>query len=308
MKCPICNTENTPDARACETCGFSLSLGQQVAWPELPRVEFPKPVEMPAWPETSVIEVAPVSSMFARAGGPAIGGAQAEIEPEAPPAGEPSSPQVQPSDDELAREHIARGFVAFKEGLLDQARWEFEQAYNLADSEDITRIAQSQLDALRTKAAAIVAPERLRPIRRPAPAPVPTPSLPQINADELRSALRVGLFAGLVAGFITAITGSAALCLGFLLGPAAGFVAGWLACGPNKRPGDVIPALFAGGVAGVGAAIGQWIGYPASVSSSTRAATESLQALSCMMGFVYIALAAVAGALGWRVRRQQKGQ
>ena len=314
MKCPICNAENAPDARACGTCGFSLGLGR-VEWPDPSALKFPDQVKMPEWPQMPQVKPTPAVSMFSRPTAPAEVEAQQEAAREAAPLIEVAEPprvavaplQEQPSDDELAREHIARGFAAFKAGLLDQARWEFEQAYNLADGEDIIRVAQSQLDALRTKAASMVAPERLRPIRRPASAPVPAPSLPQIGTDALRSALGVGLFAGLVAGFIIAITGSAALCLGFLLGPAAGFVAGWSASGPNRRPGDVVLAVIAGGVTGLGAAIGQWIGYPAGASSSTRAATESLQALSCIMGFVYIALAAGAGAFGWRVRRQQKG-
>ncbi len=298
MKCPICNTENAAEAASCQKCGFSLSLGQQAAWPELPRVEFPTPAEMPAWPETPAIEGIPVSSPFARGEEPAV--SRAQTEPEVLTVGEPSPPQPQPSNNELAREHIARGLEAFKKGLLDQALWEFEQARALADSEEIIRSAQSQLDALRTKAATVVSPERLRPTRKPVSAPVPTPSVSQIDSSALMSALRVGLFAGLVAGFIVAITGSAALCLGFLLGPAAGFVAGWSVAGTNKRPVDGILAAMAGSVAGLGVAVGQWIGS----QGASRTDAETLQALSCFMGFIHIILAAFTGALGWKTKRQ----
>jgi len=251
---------------------------------------------MPAWPEIPAFEEMPVSSSLASVAG------EEEQEVAGIPIGDivEETAQRQPSLDELAREHVNRGFIALKEGRLDQAEWEFEQAVKTALDEDIVRIAQSQLEALRDRMVKSAALERQRPVRKltSAGAQRRTPV-----GDGLKAALRIGLFAALATGFIVAAASSAALCLGFLLGPVAGFIAGWLASGPRRRPEDFIPALIAGSLAGAGAVIGYLIGYP--VSGSSYAETGSLRMLSCFVGCIYIALAAITGLLGWSVRKPQ---
>jgi len=343
MKCSICNTENPAGATSCRQCGFSLS---QPAWPEFPTIEIPEPaadIEWPDLPETA-LPVAPSAPAW-----PAddilttsIEPIEIEIEKPKPPPVRVPPPAPPTQDDRLARTHIARGFEAIRESMYDQAKWEFEQARDLADDPEITEIAQEQLgDLANTRMEAAQGRERAR-LRQaqPRPAPRPTPPRPaqprptppkpvrpiqptrqkrpippavpiQTGSIAWGIVVRTGLIAGVLNGVLTGCT--APFCIGFLLAPASGFIAGlWIA--RNKtltrdgQPSTAIPSAVAGGIAGFVGWLGQVIGYPVWLNSlsTTQSNTESLLAFTaCVTGGVYIPVSAALGALGWRLGRKK---
>jgi hypothetical protein len=332
MKCSICNTENPPDAKNCQQCGFSFSIGQP-AWPDFPTVEIPQPTSDIQWPELPGVEIPatvpqpawPIPDMPT----PSITPIEIKSTPvqdqlkikEEAAAVEPPPPDQPSEDDELARAHIARGFEAIRKELLDQAQWEFEQARDLADSEDIVHMAQAQLAGLRAEQAERVellpptpffevkptaqpAQRQIRPLERPT-AP---PAFSQIQALDWRPLVRIGLMLGLVNGVLTGC--GAVACLGFLLSPASGFVAGWLAARSsgaarqNVQSANTMPAIIAGGIAGLGGWLGEVIGHPIWVASTSTSSADPLATgvfVACMPGTLYIILAIIGSVLGWRV-------
>ena len=277
MKCSICNAENPPDAKSCHQCGFSLSLSQPT-WPDFPTVEVPEPTDIPQWPELPGTEAFPVPPEPIWPGDDALVSIESVkvesvadmVEDKEEAATVDIPPPDRPSeDDELARSHITRGFKAIREELYDQAKWEFEQARDLADDPVIVHMAQAQLSELysRPKAAPEQAPPRqaqprpIRPIplRRPSP-----PSAPiQIRSIDWDTAVRLGLIMGVLNGVLTGC--GAVACFGFLVSPASGFVAGWLTARKdsttdtarkNGQSSNMIPAAIVGGITGLGG----WLG------------------------------------------------
>ncbi len=314
MKCPICNAENAPDASNCSQCGFSLSLSQ-TAWPDFPTLEIPEPVSPLQWPEPPAIEVssAPINDTLA------IDVESVEIEPvkqikqveqkekvEATAVDAP--PPDQPSDDELAREHIARGFEAIRQGMFDQARWELEQARDLADSEDISRLAQSQLDEL-SSAAELIFQNQPAPIMPERPDPIKTLSAILVTPADWASTTRTGAIAGAVNGLATLI--SAQLCCGLFLSPAAAFITGVLIArqaSKGDQTSDVVHAMVAGGITGLGGWLGQVIGSAITMSSMSHGQPDAAAwpLAACLTGIVYIPVAIALGALGWKVGRPKQ--
>jgi hypothetical protein len=161
--CPICNTANPPEATSCTKCGFSLGLGQ-ADWPTFPTIEMPEGTGEIEWPESqaplppivppAVLEQAPPSTGTSET-------ASAPISSYGPPLSE---------DDRMARQHIDRGLEALRQGLDEQARWEFEQAGDLADDQDTAALAQQHLSELVTPAPAAPLPAVEAPPPQPAPA------------------------------------------------------------------------------------------------------------------------------------------
>jgi len=310
MKCSICNAENPPDATSCHRCGFSFSLGQPT-WPEFPTIEVPDLGDAIQWPEPPEIETSP---------------APAEPEPLPPEddvltvgvEAEPVPPLLgaggdYPSDDELARSHIARGFEAIRAGLIDQAQWEFEQARDLADDMDIVRMAQAQLDELH-RPAAQTAQRQIQPVeeliqtlRAPtkrAAAQPRGPGRPMDWGSTIRIGLNAGLLGGLFAGY------SALACLGLLLVPVSGFVAGWLIArkaDESDQSSGALHALVAGGAAGLAGWLGQVIGYLIwGASTTSRADPSTLTVIACLSGAFYVPSSMTLGALGWRMRTPKR--
>ncbi len=312
MKCPICGFENQPAATRCEKCGYGFI---QVTWPESPALEFPQP----EWPTLSGLGLemptAPVAAT--------------------PPAegaiGEPVEPEI-PSDDKLARMHISRGLEALRQGLVDQAYREFEQARQLAKNLDIVRMAEAQLRELQQRAglpedlvtSAESFIERLeqkleqrrsekreppqkareevlevRPDLKTSPVRVtarPAPATP--GAPDLRLALSTGLVIGMINGVIAGC--GAVVCLGFLVSPVLGLAAGWLAAQGVGRKSP-LQGIAAGAITGLAGWLGEVVGY-AAWSSSKNASTslDALPTVACLT-LLYIPASAVAGLLGWRM-------
>ena len=316
MKCSICNTENPSDATACQQCGFSLSLSQP-AWPDFPTVEIPEPAAFPEWPElpevkTESLPAIPEPAWHEIQGDtPAISTKdvepeaklEAEVETQVETETEPVAllPSSYPSDDALARTHVARGFEAIREGLIDQARWEFEQARDLADSTDISRLAQAQLGELLPREPASLMPERVRPIRRPSP----RPTLDQVRATDWKPTLRIGATLGVINGVCTGCT--AVFCLGFVLSPFLGFITGLLVARSHSdtaaQPVGIIHAIAAGGITGLGGWLGQAVSYPVWTTSifDTLDIQNDATTLVCItfLGMLYIPMTIALSALGW---------
>ena len=333
MKCSICNTENPSDATSCRQCGFGFDLGQP-AWPEFPTIEIPEsgvdiewpdlPETAPAWPADDILTtgVEPIAVEIEQAQTPT-----AYVPPLAPPT----------EDDRLARTHIARGFEAIQQKLYDQAKWEFEQARDLADDPEITEIAQAQLGEL-INAAIKVRPPRPAPSRPTLPRPTPSrpaqprPTLPrqvrpiqptrpkrplppitptQTGPIAWTPVVITGLIVGVVNGVLTGCT--APFCVGTLLAPTFGFVAGLLIArnAPPVRdgqPSTSLSPIVAGGIAGFVGWLGQVIGYPVWLNSlpTSQSNTGTLLAFTaCITGGFYIPVAAALGALGWRIGRKR---
>lgn len=305
MKCPICNAENGADASSCHQCGFSLSLGQ-AAWPDFPTIEMPDPLEIefqPPPPETAPIDDTPKEAIRQTAP-PKIESVEDAIEIVAAKA----PPSEQPSDDELAREHIARGFEAIRQSMPDQARWELEQAHDLADSEDIAHMAQSQLDELASAAAPIV-PSRPAPIasRRP-PSSIelpPSAALVRTATANWVSTMRISMIAGVVNGMLA--SWGTVSCFGFLLSLFVSFVAGVLIAqqaAKNNQRINSAHAIVAGVVTGLGGWLGQAAGYSAWLTSLSNAQTDLTAAwplVACLSGVFYIPLSAAVSIQGWKM-------
>jgi hypothetical protein len=335
MKCSICNAENPSDATVCQECGFSLTFSEPT-WPDLPSVDIPEPLALPEWPEISEADVEPpvLSSTppwpepADRVPTPAVAEESdietqpfplpasdtaieepyidkvdyPDISTEGPAEADIPSPDY-PSDDELARTHIARGFAATREGLIDQARWEFEQARDLADSEEIVRLARAQLGEPLPREAARGAQEPARPIVKPPP----RPPLIQMSQMDWKPTLRIGVTMGVINAACTSCT--AVLCLGFLLSPFLGFVAGLLVArnkaSPPRQSGDIVHAIAAGGITGLGGWLGQAISYPIWTTSilDTLDIQNDSTTLICItfLGMLYIPMTIALSVLGWRL-------
>jgi hypothetical protein len=341
MKCSICDAENPPGATSCQKCGFSLSFSQPT-WPDFPSVEIPEPSALPEWPDITGAEIklpaelpiptwpqltedVPTSAITEesdveaeRSPLPSTGGTIEELHVEEVDYPVPSTEGAftadipspgYPSDDELARTHIARGFEAIREGLIDQARWEFEQARDLADGKDIVRLAQAQLSELlpRHEAAQIVqAP------MHPMVKPPPRPALTGISLIDWKPTLRIGAVMGIMNAVCTSCT--AVFCLGFLLSPFLGFVTGLLIArnktNPPRQPKDIVHAIAAGGITGLGGWLGQAISYPIWTTSilNTLDAQNDSTTLACMtfLGMLYIPMTIALSALGWKLGKPRE--
>ncbi len=312
MKCPICNFENQPSATRCEKCGYGFI---QVTWPEAPALEFPQPEWLT--PSGPGLEIPTTPA--------------AAIPPAEEAVGEPVEPEI-PSDDELARMHISRGLEALRQGLVDQAYREFEQARQLAKNLDIVRMAEAQLRELQQRAglpedlatSAESFMERLeqkleqrrsekdelpkkareevleiKPGLATSPAQVaarPAPAIP--GAPDLRLALSTGLVIGMINGVIAGC--GAVVCLGFLVSPVLGLAAGWLAAQGMGRKSP-LQGIVAGAITGLVGWLGEVVGYAA--WSSSKDASTSLDALPTVacLTLLYIPASAVAGLVGWRM-------
>lgn len=328
MKCSICNAENPPEATSCHQCGFSLSLSQP-AWPDFPTVDVPEPVDVPQWPEVPQIDIPlppeepvwPESGDFTTPAGDADDGEPGvpevvESHIAQPPIDADVAPPGEPSDDELARFHITRGFEAIREGLLGQARWEFEQARDLADDVDIAHMAQSQLDSL-VKTTAEPVGEQARQVGRRPSASTPLSIAIGSGAMDWQLVVRIGVIVGVLSGVLTGC--SAAVCLGLLLVPLSGFVAGWVlarrgasvhpAADRDSQVAEIVQAVVVGAIAGAGGWLGQVIGYPIWLASLYESGSEPQLWLfvACVSG-AFVPLAAATSVLGWRVaaRRERR--
>jgi hypothetical protein len=328
MKCSICNAENPPEATICHQCGFSLTLSQP-AWPDFPTVDIPKPIDTPMWPEVPPIDVPPPPKepVWPESGdltktvgdaddeGPGVPEA-VESHTAPPPIEADVAPPEEPTDDELARFHITRGFEAIREGLLGQARWEFEQARDLADDVDIVHMAQSQLDSL-FKTTTEPVREQARSVGRPPSASAPRSIAIRGGAMDWQSVVRVGVIIGALSGVLTGC--SAIVCLGFLLVPLSGFVAGWVLARrrANVRPAadrdsqmaEIVQAVVVGAIAGAGGWLGQVIGYPIWLASLYESGSEPQvwPFVACVSG-AFVPLATATSVLGWRIgaRRERR--
>jgi hypothetical protein len=351
MKCSICNAENPPDATSCHQCGFSLGLSQPT-WPEFPAFDVPQPAEMPVWPELPKIEAPPRSSELIWPDDDSQTGSAEGIEVDSiaqaeqreathiPPllsdtlgkdirpaetddleplgaqevvAAEPLPPGDF-SDDALARSHIARGFEAIREGLMDQAQWEFEQARDLADDIDVAHLAQVQLTELHGPTLRPM-PKQTRPAGQAWPIEGPTPQLTasKIRALDWKPVVRVGLIVGVLHAVFAGC--SAPFCGGFLLAPVFGFVAGWWTAqqktddvdDDDSQLPDPIRAIVAGAITGVGGWLGQATAYPVWVSSlvDTQSDAEAWIVTTCL-GALFVPMSIALSVLGWKIRKPKQ--
>ncbi len=328
MKCSICNAENPSDAKSCHQCGFSLSLTQP-AWPDFPTVEIPEPVAAPVWPDLPEVGVPPSPSEPVWPEVDASTGVESDgfgfvvdvVDGEEETVAVLTEPPDQAfDDDQLARSHIARGFEAIRKGLDDQAKWEFEQARDLADNPEIVQMAQAQLSELLHPSVEIVreqAPSRpaqprvVRPIPARKPTPPPTPIPTQIKDIDWDALVRIGLVLGLVNSLLTGL--GAVLCLGLVFSPAVGFLSGWLAAGrvgtarKHGQASNVTPAIIVGGITGLGGWLGGIIGHPIWVASASTSTADPVAVgfvVACAPGILYILLAVIASVFGWRIVRK----
>jgi len=351
MKCSICNTENPPDATSCHQCGFSLGLSHP-AWPDFPTFDVPEPAEMPAWPELPEIEAPPVPSELvwpddegrtSSAEGievdsiaegehaeaqhiplllsdiPAKDVHPAEADDLEPPGAQEivaadTPPPGDSFDNVLARSHIARGFEATREGLLDQAQWEFEQARDLADSTDIARLAQAQLIELHGPALRPML-KQTRPTEQAWPIEGSAPQLTasQILALDWKPVVRVGLILGVLHAMFAGC--SAPFCGGFLLAPLFGLVAGWWTAqqktdhidGNDSQLPDPFRAIVAGAITGVGGWLGQATAYPVWLSSlvDTQGDAGAWIVTTCLAAF-FVPMSTALSVLGWRVGKPKQ--
>ncbi len=306
MKCPICNTENPPEASSCQQCGFGM-VRVEPAWPEQPVV--------PEWPATPLGAASPTSD------GPAVPTAASP----APPAPPPSSP----SDDELARMHVERGFQALRQNLFEQAQWEFEQARDLADNLDIAQMAEAQMTALikdaRQAAAQAIdgslqdlaaqaqaaveqaVPRPAPPRSTPTPAPATSPLTAPLDwAAALRDSVGLAILAALLVGL------GAVICIGFFVAPLLGFVAGRIVgrrSDTERKPSSIAQAVLAGGAIGLGSWLGEVIAHPLWIDFLPQLSSDPLAVMavvSCFPGALYLLLAVAASAVGWQVGRRSR--
>jgi hypothetical protein len=116
--------------------------------------------------------------------------------------------------------------------------------------------------------------------------------------------LPTGLTIGVLNGVLTGCTSP--VCIGFLLAPAFGFVAGWSIARASARAvkrgqtATAIPGAVVGGIVGFMGWLGQVIGYPIWLNSLDTAQSGT-GFLACVTLGAYIPMATALGALGWWV-------
>jgi hypothetical protein len=295
MKCPICNSENEPDATTCAECGFGLPLSQP-AWPDPPTVPRIPITESALWPEPPQIEVptTPPQASWADDESPV-----AQFKEQAfTPIELPAAPTLD-QDDQLAETHIERGKEALREDLLDQARWEFKQARDLADDQQIVNRAREHLRRLRRPVAPGTdqAPSQ-QPVQLPNPAP------PTVGPEAMRRGVGLGVLNAILTGL------GAGLCLGLLFSPFFGFLAGRSAARRSRGSegsGALINAGVVGAVVGMGGWLGEMVGHPIWMALSADAAPVLTTTLfsSCFLGIVYIFLSVFFGIIGGLTGRKR---
>jgi hypothetical protein len=271
----------------------------------VPQINIPPPPEELVWPESSDLAMPVGDADERRTSVPDV-----VASPTArPPVGVDVAPAGEPSDDELARFHISRGFEAIREGLLGQARWEFEQARDLADDVNIVHMAQSQLDSL-VKTPTEPVREQARPAGKRLSTPPPLPITLRDEAVDWQSVVRIGVVVGVLSGVLTGC--SAIVCLGFLLVPVSGFVAGWVlarrrakvrpTADQDGQVSEIVQAVVVGAIAGAGGWLGQVIGYPIWLASFYESGSETQMWLfvACVSG-AFVPMAAATSVLGWRI-------
>jgi hypothetical protein len=121
---------------------------------------------------------------------------------------------------------------------------------------------------------------------------------------------------GLLNGVLTGC--GAVVCFGFLVSPASGFVAGWLAARKdsttdttrkNGQSSNITPAVIVGGITGLGGWLGEVIGHPIWMASTSSSGADPIATglfVACVPGMLYILLAIVASVFGWRIGTQKK--
>jgi hypothetical protein len=322
MKCPICNAENATDSVTCGQCGFGLTLSQP-SWPEPISVDAVEPPSVDAVepPTVDSVQVPNIDALgpskVEAVQAPDVPRPPHQLQPEAgaeagirwpheviPPSTlgteVESAPRAlpSPSDDELALHHIERAWEAARAGLLDQARWELEQARQLAESSDVVRKARSGLAELArlVEERSIGGSERGQEAAGE-PTPVVGRSAPAITG----SALRLAMMLGLVNGVLTGV--GAAICLGLIVSPLIGFFAGRSLIRRAERSGgepSLLDAAVVGGGVGLGAWLGELIGHPAWIALSADAPVDPTSSIfsSCSLGLFYLLLTAFASILG----------
>jgi len=295
MKCPICNEENESDASVCQQCGFSLDLGQ-IKQPDFLAIEGFKSTDQPQWPEPAEIEfpaISPEPEPVPQESVPEI----EVVEQEEVVAVESPPPAPSSDDDEMARFHIARGFEALRQELFDQAQWEFEQARNLADNQDIARLAQNQLDEL-LKTSSSIAPEPVRAIEEVS---VP-PTLDQFKGTNWTSAVKIGLAIGVLNIAFASFFGST-FCFNILSQFIFGSIAGSLVAGrvdDDGQPLGIVHAAMAGGLVGLIGWLGGTIWQPILATFTSMQMDPELPTLICFSWMLYLPTAITGSILGWR--------
>ena len=328
--CPICNTANPPEETSCTKCGFSLGLSR-ADWPTFPTIEMPEVAGKIQWPESQ----APLP--------PVIPPAAPEQAPVSPGSGEiapgPISSYGPPlsEDDRMARRHIDRGLEALRQGLDEQARWEFEQAGDLADDQDIATLAQQHLSELVTRAPAAPLPAVEAPPPQPAPAKArpsraPRSKVRTTSRTRQRTTYRpmakaapdrasqfeafpagweqtatLGAIVAMVGGLL-AIVGATS-CLGVGSMAAAGFGAGVLIANRDKairgcRRGDAFHAMVAGAITGLGCWIGHVVGADARIVTDGSSWTHLIWP-ACLAGVLHIPAAIGLSVAGWKAGTSQ---
>jgi hypothetical protein len=121
---------------------------------------------------------------------------------------------------------------------------------------------------------------------------------------------------GLLNGVLTGC--GAVACFGFLVSPASGFAVGWLTARKdsttdtarkNGQSSNMIPAVIVGGITGLGGWLGEVIGHPIWVASTSSSGADPIAMgllFACVPGMLYILLAIVASVFGWRIGIQKK--
>jgi hypothetical protein len=295
MKCPICNTENEPDATTCAECGFGLTLSQP-AWPDPPAVPRIHPTEGARWPEPHEVEV-PEPSL--QADWEDDGSAVAQFQEAAFTPIEPPAAPVFDQDDQLARVHIERGKEAIQEDLLDQARWEFKQARDLADDQQIVEQAKEQIRQLRRPAAPPA--DEPPPQRQAAPSPS---SAAAFALETTRLGLRVGLLNAVLTGL------GAAFCLGLLFSPFLGFLAGRSTIRRTAKQGEpvkLVNAAIVGAMVGMGGWLGEMVGHPIwlAVTADVTPLLSTNLFSSCFLGIFYLFLSIFFSVIGGVTGRER---
>lgn len=279
-KCPICSTQNAPDATTCKQCGFSLSLSGTL-WPDSDPDDILEEQDTPPAAKAQAVE--------------------ATLPP--PEPAPPKQEAVKTVDhDALARTHISKGFQAVRAKSYRQARREFERARDLTQDPAIANMAQTQLDELDK------AQEQARPKPAPRPAPAPKPTTSPVEALDWMAAAHVGLIISLIGGILSVC--GAAFYVGIVITPVCGFIAGWWTARQAERearPTLISHGLIAGAVVSLGGWLAQMIGYVIwmRMVPEIEFSTSTFICVSCMCGTIYTTLTIPLSALGWKLKMRR---
>jgi hypothetical protein len=137
--------------------------------------------------------------------------------------------------------------------------------------------------------------------------PPPQPAVVPVEGDGWIPAAQLGFIIALVNSVLTGC--GALICVGLVLTPLFGFIAGWWVARQakeNERTSSTGHALLAGALVSLGGWLGQVAGNFLWFGSSEELSNSQLLFVACCAGSIYIATTLASSALGYKLKTSRE--